>query len=359
MTIRAGLLCLLCATLAAQEVRVLDAQLAAILERHDVPALGAAVVLEGELVALGAAGVRARGAEAAVTADDLWHLGSCTKSMTATLIARLVERGTLRWELTLAEAFPDLAETMAEAYRPVSLAQLLSHTAGCPADLRFDGLWMKLWKREGTPRAQRRVLTEAVLAREPAVAPGEFLYSNAGVAIAGVIAEEATDTAWEELLRTELFEPLGIEAAGFGAPGSADTLDQPRGHGALGPMPPGPQADNPPAIGPAGTVHASLTAWAKYAALHASGGELLRADSLARLHAPAPGTDYALGWVVTERPWAGGTALTHSGSNTMWYAVVWIAPARELAVLVTTNIGGNAAARACDEVAAALIGELD
>ena len=60
-------------------------------------------------------------------------------------------------------------------------------------------------------------------------------------------------------------------------------------------------------------------------------------------------------WIVTDRPWAGGRALTHSGSNTMWYCTVWIAPARDFAVLVTTNQGGDEAAKACDEASWALI----
>ena len=56
-----------------------------------------------------------------------------------------------------------------------------------------------------------------------------------------------------------------------------------------------------------------------------------------------------------DRPWAWGSALTYDGSNTLWYAVVWIAPQRNFAALVVTNIGGPAAAKAADETAAALI----
>ena len=58
--------------------------------------------------------------------------------------------------------------------------------------------------------------------------------------------------------------------------------------------------------------------------------------------------EYALGWVITHRPWAKGTGrrdsgrcLHHTGSNNSWYALVWIAPERDFAVLCTTNIGGE------------------
>ena len=62
-----------------------------------------------------------------------------------------------------------------------------------------------------------------------------------------------------------------------------------------------------------------------------------------------------MGWVVVDRDWAGGAALTHAGSNTMWFAVTWVAPQRDFAVLVACNQGGDVAAQACDDAAWALI----
>jgi hypothetical protein len=58
--------------------------------------------------------------------------------------------------------------------------------------------------------------------------------------------------------------------------------------------------------------------------------------------------------MVVERPWAGGTALTHSGSNTMWFCTVWMAPKKGFAVLAVCNAGGDTAAAACDEVCSVL-----
>ncbi|MDP6763581.1 MAG: hypothetical protein QF903_02035 [Planctomycetota bacterium] len=47
--------------------------------------------------------------------------------------------------------------------------------------------------------------------------------------------------------------------------------------------------------------------------------------------------------------------MSHSGSNTMWFCTVWIAPKKGLGFLIATNVGGAAAAEACDEVAVALV----
>ena len=59
--------------------------------------------------------------------------------------------------------------------------------------------------------------------------------------------------------------------------------------------------------------------------------------------------------MAVERPWGEGTVLTHSGCNTMNFAVVWLAPKRDFAVLICCNQGDGEAAQACDRAAAALI----
>jgi hypothetical protein len=51
---------------------------------------------------------------------------------------------------------------------------------------------------------------------------------------------------------------------------------------------------------------------------------------------------------------ATGNVLTHSGSNTMWFCVTWIAPERDFAVLVMCN-QGERGDKACDEAASAMI----
>jgi CubicO group peptidase (beta-lactamase class C family) len=290
--------------------------------------------------------------------------------MTATMIATLVEEGKLKWETTISEIYPDLP--MHEQWKGVRLEQLLTNSSGAPNDLTRDGLWDKLWRRQGTPTEQRRTLVEGVLKNAPEAEPGtRYIYSNAGFSIAGAMAETVTQTPWEDLMRQRLFGPLGMTSAGFGPPGKRGELDQPRGHRENGrPIEPGRDADNPAAIGPAGIVHCSIDDWAKYIALHLQAAEgkprLIKAESFTKLHTPAKltgsRTDYAMGWGTPKRAWARGDAdnstgrvLTHNGSNTLWFCVTWIAPEKDFAVLIACHKAGTEADRACDEAAQALI----
>ena len=64
---------------------------------------------------------------------------------------------------------------------------------------------------------------------------------------------------------------------------------------------------------------------------------------------------YAGGWSTRRRDWAGGLALTHSGSNTMNYSIAWVAPAKRAGVLIATHIAYDGLARDLDEVVWALI----
>lgn len=329
--------------------------------KHDLPGIVAAFVDRDGVVAIGACGVRERGRPEPLTPLDRMHLGSCTKSMTATLCARLVDKGTLSWTTTVGERFADWGDAVDAGWKSATLEQLLGHKSGLPGEVP-SALWGQLFTSKDAPRSQREQLARGFLKSPPKHAPGsKFEYSNAGTSIAGLIAERAAGVDFEALLAAELFRPLGMERAGFGPPIGAAPHAEPVGHRADGtPVGVGPGSDNPPAIAPAGRVHAPLGDWARYAALHLrgekDGGLGIKPESFLALHTPVGDARdaYAMGWGVLQREW-GGRVLTHSGSNTAWFCVAWLAPDKGFGVLVATNQGGDAAAKACDEASGAVI----
>src|SRR4051812_38194378 len=297
------LLCLIPVTVhaAAPPPKDISALLAPIIKQYDIPGIAVAVVRNGETVALGVAGVRTRGKPDKIATTDRFHIGSDTKAMTAMLCGILVDEGKLKWDQTLGETFPELKKSMDPQYQAVTLQQLLTHRAGAPGALEKDELWGKLWEHKGTPTSARRLLLQGVTSKPPEATPGEkFIYSNAGVSIAGHMAEKVAGKSWEDLMRAKISRPRGMPTAGFGAPGTRAKNDHPRGHKADGsPVEPGPAADNPVAIGPAGIVHLSIGDWAKFAAANLPSAKikLVKPDTLEKLHTPAAGEPkYAMGW---------------------------------------------------------------
>ncbi|HEV2392847.1 MAG TPA: serine hydrolase domain-containing protein [Verrucomicrobiae bacterium] len=338
----------------ADTVQILDT----IRQKYNFPALAVVVVKNGLICDRAAVGVRKVGEPASVTTNDVFHIGSCTKSMTAMLAAMLIEEGKLRWDTTIPEVFPEFKATMNKAYQNATVEQLLTHRGGVSAEPPADA-WSRAWEQQGTPIQQRYEFIQAVLSRPPAAEPGaRFIYSNQGYAIVGAMLEKLTGAPWEQLITERLFKPLHISSAGFGPPGTIGKVDEPWGHSrVLGAVKPS-QSDNPPAIAPAGRVHCSLDDLAAYAIATMRGerrGGLLKPETFRKLHTPPAGQDYACGWASVSRSWAGGKALTHAGSNTMWYLVMWLAPEKDFAVITATNIAGDNAAKGCDEVAAAMI----
>lgn len=336
---------------------------------NDLPALSALMVHDGMVVEKSAMGNRAYGTSPAVTVADLWHLGSLTKSMTSTLAATLVKQGQMRWDMTLAEVYPDLVGRMRTEYETVRLDELLSHTSGLTGDMSDVPGWNDYFFDTSPLTAQRQTFVEKVLTLPPKAQRGTHLYSNAGYIVAGAMMETVTGSDWESLIQTNLFQPLGMINTGFGPPDTQGALAQPVGHafedGQWIPVDPAfePIADNPAVLGPAGTVHSTLVDIAPYIAAHLAGARghnvagLLSANEFNKLHTPFPNTNYALGWGVYNG------ALIHSGSNTFWLAHIIIVPAANLALFIVTNAadlgvdGENPESRA-DKASEELIDEL-
>lgn len=313
--------------------------LSEVMKEARTPALGVAVIRDGRLDAVSVQGVRRLGG-APVQPGDRWNIGSDAKAMTATMVARLVDRGTLSWTTPLEKLLPDLAADMRPEYRDVTLLELLSHRAGLPeniSDMTFFGTFYE--DRRSLPQ-QRLAYLKRALAEAPAgPARGEPSYSNTGLLLAAAAAERATGKAFETLMQEEVFAPLGITTATYD---QAVGDDEPAGHVsgrvAL-------RADaNPQMLMPAGGVRISLADWAKFCIDQMKGergeGLLLKTETYKLLHTPQGDTRSALGWGVGPKAMGrAGPALSHAGSDGNWYAIVVLYPASLGGVLVVANAG--------------------
>lgn len=340
-----------------------QSKLEAILKKHQVPGLAAARSKAGKIDIMEVVGVRkSDDLNNKLSKDDQFHLGSCTKAMTATLIAMLVEEKKLKWETTVEEIFGKVHPD----YKKTNLGMLLAHRSGVVTELmKFNGgsLWTKIWDQQLMPINGRQLVATEILKLPAESVPGsQYSYSNAGYIIAGAMLEKVTGKSWEDLMREKIFMPLKMHSCGFGAPANV------WGHRDLGRdkgtnfevIRPGFTADNPPTLGPAGTVHCNMSDWMKFLQLHLDGHNgkptLLSKSSFEKLHQSYTGQTYTFGgWDRQSRPWADGIVFTHSGSNTSFYAVVWLAPKKNLSIISLTNYGGARAFPALDETIGALI----
>ena len=347
-------------TVAASTTR-LDALLDPIQTSHELPALGAAVFDgSGRLLGIGAVGQRVVGIDAddvpteAVTVQDRWHIGSDTKAMTATLVGRAVERGELGFDTTVTELMPDADP----AWKAVTMRHLLSHTGGIVDASPLESVTIK-YRYGFEDAAQGRAAWMADLVSEPPAGElGSFAYSNEGYVLAGHLLERQQQRSWEQTMTEDLFGPLKMSASGFGPPSGPHPWGHVEWSDALAGVEPSLHADNPGALGPAGTVHTTLLDWSRFGSLHLAAAQgkprLLRADTFATLHTPVSGR-YAMGWIVAEDDDFGGArVLAHDGSNTYWYARIFLVPEQDRGYLIVANASRNAS-DAADEVLEALV----
>lgn len=325
-----------------------------------VPALGGMVIDARRTLWSGVAGVRRIDRPDPVTLQDRWHIGSCGKSMTAALYAKMVETGRARWGAAVPELFPDIRTH--PAWREVRVEELLSHRAGMGQPILVDDASSEAAFADTRPLAvQRRAAAESIFTAPQLGVRGKYEYSNFDYIMIGAAIERISGQGWEQTITRELFRPLGMASAGFGAARGANAWGH--SNGGEGQPPPGPldpaakNAENPPIMAPAGEIHLTLADYARYLRLYLTGGGgYLRPETMVRMTTPYPDKErpYAMGWaVVGDLPWARGPLIAHDGSNGLWFTRCEVAPGRGLAIVTVAN-DYDKGSKACVQLAKAL-----
>jgi CubicO group peptidase (beta-lactamase class C family) len=323
----------------------LSGQLQKLVQEHGIPGAVGIVVSHSSVIDVQAAGVRRSGTPDPVTTNDLFYIGSIGKSMTATMIARLVDGGVLSWDSKPADVIPGLSGSIHPRYSGITLLDLLRHRAGLPADEDYD--LTDEPEFTGSLPQQRTQASIWVLSRPPTVSPGTFHYSNGGYTVAAAMAESATGVGWRDLMDSWLFEPLGINAY-YGWPTDYDPQQQPSGHDSnYQPVDSSILPDEIRLMEPAGDISMSIFDLAKFMQLHMDGHQrrprLLTQSAFDVLHTTVPVDEesyaYACGFAIYFQSF--GTLLTHNGSNDYFFSEMYIIPEKDLAVAIVVNARGD------------------
>ncbi|MFO0672634.1 MAG: serine hydrolase domain-containing protein [Polyangiaceae bacterium] len=335
----------------------LSDQLSSTAHTYELPAMAALVLKNGQVLASGVTGVRKLGDSAPATLDDAWSIGACSKAITATIAAMVVDEGKLSWSSTMGELLPDM--TIDPALRSVTLDALLQHHAGLERDPPKALLDAALAGKD--PSAARRDVVRALVAKPPATAPGPYAYSNVAYLVVGVALERATGKSFEALAKERVFEPLAMRSCGFGSP-AARPGGGPSGHaivdGKLVPTAPAAETRIAPLFAPSGAMHCALGDWAKFLRHHLRVPEgmtpLAKRESLMHLHTPLFDKKTASGFYIEPLEWSAGGALHQFGETGTSFASAWLAPSMGLMFLVATNGYTANTADAVDRTSTAL-----
>ncbi|WP_371483093.1 serine hydrolase domain-containing protein [Kitasatospora sp. NBC_00315] len=190
----------------AQDENRLQRRLAELVGRADGPPGVIAVLRYGSHREVLHAGVAEVGSARPPQPTDHMRIASAAKAFSGAVALGLVDSGLLGLDDTLAERLPALPA----AWGSVTLRQLLNHTSGLP-DYSAAPEFRAIIQADPHHRFDSRCLLDFVAGQDLEFAPGSrYAYSNSDNIAVALMAEAATGRRYEDLLRTEVYRPLGL-----------------------------------------------------------------------------------------------------------------------------------------------------
>lgn len=301
----------------------------------DSPGCVVGVSQDGELRYAHAFGMADLERDVPLTPASVFDIGSTGKQFTAALIAMLARRGALSLEDEVQKYVPELPVYLS----PITIRHLLHHTSGIRDYLGL--MTLAGWPAENTYSEDTLL---RLIARQEALnfRPGdEFLYSNSGYLLLGVVAQRVTGKSLRQLLRDEIFEPLGM--------GSTDTNDDASRivkARALSytPAAGGYRFEPSPSTGfgdgPVLTTAEDLCRWdANFYANHLDGGgrALIDAMQVSGRYNDASTTGYGLGLFLGR--YRGLPVVSHGGGWAGYRSELLRFPEQRTSVIILANLG--------------------
>lgn len=276
----------------------------------------------------------------AVDPDTIFEIASITKTMTATVAARLAADGKLELDAPVRRYIPVFRVADAAVSAAVTVRDLFTHTAG------WFGEFVEPTGR-GDDAIAKAVAAMSTLEQ---VAPvGTFSYNNVSLIVAGRIVELAAGRPYRDAVRELLFAPLAMDRSAFDA---ADVLYErvAAGHTVRDgrPVRVRNRLSDSSNGDPVGGVRSTVNDLLRYASFHLGDGtapdgtRLVPAEALRAMREPrvamGPIGHVGLSWFLDDRD--GTHLVAHGGATVAHMSQLVLVPDRNAAFVILTN-GAN------------------
>jgi CubicO group peptidase (beta-lactamase class C family) len=340
---------------AGKQARKLDekalAELSAYVENGrkalGVPGVSVGIVQDGKVVFADGFGVRELGGQAKPDGDTLYIVASNTKALTTLILAKLLDEGKLTWETPVTQLLPSFQLGDPETTRRVLVKHLICACTGLP---RQDYEWLFQYAGVTCEGAMRTLATIKPTSEFGALFQYSNLLAAAGGFVGGHVAYPSMElgAAYDEVMRTRVFEPLGMKAT---------TFDFARALAANHATAHAPDVDGKPALAvmdvnyavipvrPAGGAWSSVRDMLKYVQMELDEGKLpdgtryVSREALLARRTPqvsiGQDTTYGMGLMVDTKY---GTPVVHHGGDLVGYHsdMIWL-PEHNVGAVILTN----------------------
>jgi len=316
-----------------------------------VPGVGVAVVKGGKVILAEGYGLRDVQNNLAVTPRTIFAIGSSSKAFTATAVGIMVDEGKLGWDKRVRDYLPTFQLQDEFATTQMTPRDLLCHRSGLP---RHDLVWY------GCALSRKELFDRMRYLEPKADFRSIFQYNNFMFMTAGYLTGKVAGSTWEDVVRTRIFEPLGMKDSDFSV---EDSRKKPN-HA----LPYGEKDDNVvelpfrniDAMGPAGSINSNVLDMAQWLLLNLNKGkagdkQVISESSLAEIHSPQMviqagafrilekfpemfTSSYGLGWIITN--YRGHTWIHHGGNIDGFTAFVTFFPRDDIGIVVLSNMSG-------------------
>lgn len=313
-----------------------------------VPGLGVGMTYKGEVLVEKGFGYRNYENKEPVGAGTLFAIGSSSKAFTVMGLALLADEGKLAWDKPVRDYLPDFQLYDEYATQKMTAIDLLCHRSGLP---RHDLLWYATPFTRTELYSKLRYLEPSYGFRE------KWQYQNLMFMTAGYLTEKLSGISWEDFMASRIFKPLGMNTANTSISAMEKSTDFAYGYGlredSIYRLP----FHALDAVGPAGSINASVKDMMPWLRLHLNQGKhegqaFVDAAALQRMHSPQMVMEmplislpamqhpsYGLGWFIYD--YDGEYVVEHGGNIDGFSALVYTLPDSDLGIVLLSNLNGN------------------
>jgi CubicO group peptidase (beta-lactamase class C family) len=314
------------------EFRALSHAVREDMERLAIPGAAVAVIRHGKVEFVQGFGVTRQGTADAVHPETIFQIGSLTKIFTATAVVKLASLAVLDLSAPVGRYEPRATAEI----RPLTLRQLLTHTAGLKDEAPYYGAG-----EESALRDTIRQWGSDFIFTKPGTI---YSYSNPGYAILGAVIESASGMPFADAMEKLVFAPLGMEhtsvrpvPAGVGV--AAGHIVRDGETVALG------RNSNNVVYWPAGYISSTALDVSRFMIcllqdVRLDGRQALPADMLDRLTSapvPVPGRPSRYGYGIGVSRMGGARILSHDGGIVGFAARIVFVPEKHYGVIALSN----------------------
>jgi CubicO group peptidase (beta-lactamase class C family) len=314
------------------------------LEGLKVPGIALAIVVEDEVVLAKGYGFKDLENKAPITADTLLAIGSSSKAFTVFALGTLADEGKLDWDKPLRTYIPWFKLHDSFASDRLTPRDTVTHRSGLP---RHDLSWYN-----NTAISREDLVRRLAHLKPTADLRATWQYNNLMYLTAGYLVEVLTGKTWEDGVRAQVLDPLGMKRTNFSVDDSQKDADfalpYREREGKIERIP----FRGLTNMGPAGSINSSVNEMSRWVLVHLNGGKLGDAQiinpqtlqDMHLVHMPTGETpaipevtpaNYGMGWFVDS--YRGHGRVHHGGNIDGFSAMVSMIPRDRVGFVALAN----------------------